>query len=433
MRKFFSILLAAVALTMSPIEALAQQYQTLPPNSLVANSSSQTNPSHALSFSELEKILNLYSLTRVGNTDYTMSNKDRVVATDSTASWDIHTWTLPRAVDFNPGQPLYVADLGSKITGAKPLTIVMDLNDRINGSNSPIVLNSANSAYVFISDGYGNWLAQALTSSSVIPAATLLANPAGSAAVPTPVSLDTTFQFSGSALQIAPSSVANSKLASMVDGTIKSNISGSAAGPADNSISAVLDKLLGTTQGSVIYRDASTWAALSPGSSGQLLSSGGAGANPSWITASGTGTVTSITCFGSAITTTGTCATAATKADQQTATSTTAVVTPSQQQSHPSAAKAWVRFTGASGAISQAYNVASVTRSLAGSYTLNFSTAFANTNYTCVGAIEDSSSNGIVKGASSGRSGSANPIFAVNLAGTAYDPATVEVACFGAQ
>ncbi|SDJ33834.1 hypothetical protein SAMN05216338_104656 [Bradyrhizobium sp. Rc2d] len=56
-----------------------QHYQTLPPNSLVANSSSQTNPSHALSFSELEKILNLCSLTKVGSTDYTMGSKDRVV------------------------------------------------------------------------------------------------------------------------------------------------------------------------------------------------------------------------------------------------------------------------------------------------------------------------------------------------------------------
>ncbi|RXG86492.1 hypothetical protein [Bradyrhizobium zhanjiangense] len=387
--KKFSILLAAVALIISPIEAPAQQYQTLPPNSLVANSSSQTNPSHALSFSELEKILNLYSLTKVGSTDYTMGNKDRVVATDSQGSWDIHTWTLPRAVDFNPGQPLYVVDLGSKITGAKPLTIARNPtagDDRINGSISPVVINVANGAFVFISDGYSNWFAQSLVSASFAP-----------------------------------------------DGTIRSNISGITSTLDDNPISAVLDKLLGTTQGSVVYRGASSWSALSPGTLGQLLSSGGAGSNPSWITASGTGTVTSVTCFGSAITAIGTCATAATKSDQQTATSTTAVVTPSQQQSHPSAAKAWVRFTGASGAISQAYNVGSVTRSSAGSYTLNFSTAFANTTYTCVGNIEDSGSNGIIKGASSGRSGSANPIFAVNLAGTSYDPATVEVACFGTQ
>ncbi|WP_176946018.1 hypothetical protein [Bradyrhizobium sp. Rc2d] len=390
MKKFFSVLLAVVALIISPIEALAQQYQTLPPNSLVANNSNQANPSHALSFSDLLKILNLYSLTKVGNTDYAMSNTDRVVATDSQASWqDPHTWRLPRAADFNPGQPLYVIDLGSKITGAKPLTIVRNPSagdDRINGSTSPVVINVANGAFVFISDGYGNWFAQSLLSASTAP-----------------------------------------------DGTIRSNISGIEATLNDNPISAVLDKLFGTTQGGVVYRGASSWSALAPGSLGQLLSTGGAGANPSWITANGTGTVTSITCFGSAITTIGTCATAATKSDQQTATSTTAVVTPSQQQSHPSAAKAWVRFTGASGAISQAYNVASVTRSSAGSYTLNFSTAFANTTYTCLGNIEDTSTNGIVKGASSGRSGVANPIFAVNLGGSAYDPATVEVACFGTQ
>ncbi|UWU87926.1 hypothetical protein N2605_16240 [Bradyrhizobium yuanmingense] len=390
MKKFFSVLLAAVALIISPIEARAQQYQTLPPNSVIANTLNYSNPSHALPFSELLKILNLYSLTKVGDADYVMGSTDRVVTTDKLASWhDPHTWTLPRAADFNPGQPLYVIDLGSKITADKPLTIVRNStggDDRINGGISPVVINVASGAFVFISDGYSNWFAHSLVSPSTAP-----------------------------------------------DGTIRSNISGITSTLDDNPISAVLDKLLGTTHGSVVYRGASSWSALSPGTLGQLLSSGGAGANPSWITANGTGTVTSVMCFGSAITTIGTCATAATKSDQQTATSTTAVVTPSQQQSHPSAAKAWVRFTGVSGAISQAYNVASVTRSSAGSYTLNFSTAFANTTYTCVGNIEDTASNGIIKGASSGRSGSANPIFAVNLAGTTYDPATVEVACFGTQ
>jgi hypothetical protein len=44
----------------------------------------------------------------------------------------------------------------------------------------------------------------------------------------------------------------------------------------------------------VVYRNASGWVALAPGTSGQLLSSGGAGANPSWVNPAGTGTVTSV-------------------------------------------------------------------------------------------------------------------------------------------
>lgn len=47
-------------------------------------------------------------------------------------------------------------------------------------------------------------------------------------------------------------------------------------------------------------------------------------------------------------------------------------------------AKAWVAFTGATAVIKSAFNVSSVTRTSTGSYTLNFTTAFANTNYSPV-------------------------------------------------
>lgn len=53
------------------------------------------------------------------------------------------------------------------------------------------------------------------------------------------------------------------------------------------SLSQVLDSVLGTTQGSIIYRGAATWAALGPDTAGKVLSTNGAGANPSWITVSG--------------------------------------------------------------------------------------------------------------------------------------------------
>lgn len=65
-------------------------------------------------------------------------------------------------------------------------------------------------------------------------------------------------------------------------GTVQSNISGSTAAPTANTISAVLDNLLGTAQGSVVYRGASSWAPLTPGTLGQFLQTQGAGANPQW-------------------------------------------------------------------------------------------------------------------------------------------------------
>jgi hypothetical protein len=50
--------------------------------------------------------------------------------------------------------------------------------------------------------------------------------------------------------------------------------------------SSSLDALFGTTQGSVIYRGASGWVSLGPGSNGQILTSGGASANVSWTSVS---------------------------------------------------------------------------------------------------------------------------------------------------
>lgn len=52
------------------------------------------------------------------------------------------------------------------------------------------------------------------------------------------------------------------------------------------SASGILDTI-GSTRGQILYRGASGWAALSPGTSGQVLQTNGAGADPSWATASG--------------------------------------------------------------------------------------------------------------------------------------------------
>lgn len=109
---------------------------------------------------------------------------------------------------------------------------------------------------------------------------------------------------------IGANKVTNAQLATSPDATIKSNISGGSGTPSDNTITTVIDKLLGTTQGSIMYRNATTWVPLTPGTAGQVLQSGGAGANPSWLTGSGTGTVTQVNTggliTGGPITTTGT-------------------------------------------------------------------------------------------------------------------------------
>jgi hypothetical protein len=155
-----------------------------------------------------------------------------------------------------------------------------------------------------------------------------------------------------------------------------------------------------------------------------------------WSTPSGAGTVTSVTCFGTAITASGTCTTAATKSDEQTGSSTTAVVTPSQQQSHDSAAKAFCLFVGSTAgtnACTQGYNVTSITRSGVGTYTLNFTTAFAASNsYGCIGNVSSNANNGVVQGLNSTSTTSWNFV-TENFSITATDFPIVMVVCYGRQ
>ena len=50
-------------------------------------------------------------------------------------------------------------------------------------------------------------------------------------------------------------------------------------------ITAMLDAAFGSTQGNVLYRNGSAWVVLATGTNGQVLTSGGAGANVSWASA----------------------------------------------------------------------------------------------------------------------------------------------------
>jgi hypothetical protein len=75
--------------------------------------------------------------------------------------------------------------------------------------------------------------------------------------------------------------------AQAANGTLLANISGAAAAPVPSTLSLIFDAVLSSTQGAVLYRGAATWGALTPGTSGQFLQSGGTGANPSWANASG--------------------------------------------------------------------------------------------------------------------------------------------------
>jgi hypothetical protein len=104
-------------------------------------------------------------------------------------------------------------------------------------------------------------------------------------------------------------------LALVSDNRLLANISGSDAPPIPNTLSAILDHILGSARGMVATRTSLGWVALSPGAAGTFLKSAGAGADLSWDTPVGDGTVQSVATgaglTGGPITTTGTVALAA--------------------------------------------------------------------------------------------------------------------------
>jgi hypothetical protein len=81
--------------------------------------------------------------------------------------------------------------------------------------------------------------------------------------------------------QIATSAVDTTQLANIAATSVLGNNGGVTGAVGTLSASSVLD-MIGSTRGSILYRGASVWTALTPGTAGQLLTSNGAGADPSW-------------------------------------------------------------------------------------------------------------------------------------------------------
>ncbi len=118
-----------------------------------------------------------------------------------------------------------------------------------------------------------------------------------------------------------------------------------------------------TTQGDIIYHNGTDNVRLATGTNGQVLTSGGAGANPSWTTVSS----------GLA---------AASQAEQETGSSTAVAVTPGRQHFHQSAAKFWVAATANSTTIIASYNMTSWADTTVGNATGTIATDFSSANWS---------------------------------------------------
>lgn len=175
------------------------------------------------------------------------------------------------------------------------------------------------------------------------------------------------------------------------------------------------------------------------GATGLVLTSQGPNAVPIF-SASGAGTVTQVLTAGLAtggpITTSGTITVAAAaQSDMTTATSTTLAVTPGRQQFHPSAAKAWVGFTGSNGSTIANYNVSSVTRISTGIYNVNFTVSFATATSYVASIASANAGAGYALGFSdsSVNSGGICRVAYQNSVGVAADPTNGWVVFFGTQ
>lgn len=141
------------------------------------------------------------------------------------------------------------------------------------------------------------------------------------------------------------------------------------------------------TRGSLIYGNSTpAWDELVKGSSNQFLQAGAS--DVSWVTMSG-----DVSLSGGTATVVSASDTAAGKieiavqSEQETGTDTTRAVTPGRQRFHPSAAKAWCTFDGSAAGPTNdaAFNCDSPTDNGTGDWTINWTTDFSSTAYCAVG------------------------------------------------
>lgn len=112
------------------------------------------------------------------------------------------------------------------------------------------------------------------------------------------------------------------------------------------------------------------------------------------------------------------------------------VITPSHQQYHPSAAKAWVVFDMDPSTIHGSYNVSSITDNGIGDFSINFTVEFSSANYSYALSSEDETDatvDVVSKNQNSSTTSSSFPVLAHHTGGSAVDESNVSCVFFGDQ
>jgi hypothetical protein len=86
----------------------------------------------------------------------------------------------------------------------------------------------------------------------------------------------------GTGVFLTDSGVTNVKLAGMAANTIKARV-GTSGAPQDATIHQILDFLGTSARGEIIFKGATQWEKLSPGTSGYVLETRGTGSGPEWV------------------------------------------------------------------------------------------------------------------------------------------------------
>ena len=167
-------------------------------------------------------------------------------------------------------------------TGAFTITV-------IQASGTGVVIPQGSTALVFVNpDGTPavtipqNYMS-ALTLAAALPLAS--GGTAGTSAATAMANLGTAITLTAGTGLTGGGDLTTSRsfaISSIADLRVFANISGGSAAPSANTLTAIIDACIGSTQGDILYRDAASWAVLAPGTSGQFLKTQGAAANPTW-------------------------------------------------------------------------------------------------------------------------------------------------------
>jgi hypothetical protein len=166
-------------------------------------------------------------------------------------------------------------DILANITGGSAAPIANTLSATIDaaiGSTQGDILYRSSAAWTVLAPGTaGNFLATGGASADPSWAA-------GSGGTVTSVA-------TGTGLTGGPITTTGTvSFAAIASLDLLANITGGAAAPVPNTLTAVIDAAIGAVQGDILYRGASAWSVLAPGTAGQFLQTQGASANPAWDT-----------------------------------------------------------------------------------------------------------------------------------------------------